>query len=380
MSGKLTKKEENKLEELVKKLKNKKVALRCWAAWALGKMGEKAGKVIPALIEALKDENTDVRSTVVLAFGNMGEKAIPALIEASKDKDANVRSKVVRALERMDDKAGKGMPVLIEALNDKNWVVRMKAAQALGAMGEIAKKAVSVLIEALNDENASARSAAAWALGMKGEKAKKSAIHALKLQISKEKDKDTKFQHALSLIRVEGKEGEGTGVIEKMKKRGELNMAQIFSYERLCQKLAIKQNINTTTKKIQSITQLGETQIDSNEKQELIKQISELKEQNTKLTVQIEQFISFQRDPWNVHIRQLTDIYQQLERDDLTEEKKKELERKAATLSNLGKVLPPYPEKKKKFFEKWTWEKFLAAIVGAIISGIVGFLTAWFIR
>ncbi len=57
-----------------------------------------------------------------------------------------------------------GVPALIEALKDTEWDVRSGAAKGLGGIGPEAKAAVPALIEALKDENELVRMAADKAL------------------------------------------------------------------------------------------------------------------------------------------------------------------------------------------------------------------------
>jgi HEAT repeats len=64
-----------------------------------------AAKVIPALIEALKDKDGDVRRSSAIGLGNFGEEAkdaIPALQLAQHDHDARVRESAGVALTRID--------------------------------------------------------------------------------------------------------------------------------------------------------------------------------------------------------------------------------------------------------------------------------------
>ncbi len=66
--------------------------------------GESA-KVIPALIEALKDKDDGVRRSAALGLGSFGEQAkeaIPALKAALHDPDIRVREAAGRALSRID--------------------------------------------------------------------------------------------------------------------------------------------------------------------------------------------------------------------------------------------------------------------------------------
>ena len=92
---------------------------------------EKIGKpAVPALIEALKNEDSEVRWEAAIVLRKAGDKsAVPALTEALKDKDSEVRRKAAYALGWIGDKSA--IPALTEALKDKDSLVRMYATQAL---------------------------------------------------------------------------------------------------------------------------------------------------------------------------------------------------------------------------------------------------------
>ncbi len=239
MSGKLTKKEEKEIEKLIKQLKDEDEDVRWEAALALVMIDEKAEKAVPALIVALKDEAENVRRSAARALGMIGEKAdeaVPALIEALKDEERRVRFAAARALGMISEKAEKAVPVLIVALKDEAENVRRSATRALGMIGE---KSVPALIEALKDEDEKVRKGVAQALGMISEKAEKAVPH-LKEQLTKEKGTFAKYSFAMALTKIERKRGEGTRIIEVMKKKGKLNEWQIRQYNRLCQELDLK--------------------------------------------------------------------------------------------------------------------------------------------
>jgi HEAT repeat protein len=66
-----------------------------------------AAKVVPALAEALKDRETDVRLSAAIGLGNFGEQAldaIPALQAVQHDRDARIREAASVALSRIDPK------------------------------------------------------------------------------------------------------------------------------------------------------------------------------------------------------------------------------------------------------------------------------------
>ena len=131
--------------------------------------------------------------------------------------------------------------------------MREKVALALGDFGEKAEKAVPALIEALKDENVEVCSAAAQALGMIGEKAEKAVPH-LKEQLKKKKKSDFKYQFAMALTRLEGKRGEGTRIIEEMKKKGELKEWNEIQYDNLCQEMDIKTEAKSLSDAVQQLS------------------------------------------------------------------------------------------------------------------------------
>ena len=64
-----------------------------------------AATVVPALIEALKDKEADIRRSAAIGLGGFGEQAkdaIPALQAALADPDARVREAAGKALTRID--------------------------------------------------------------------------------------------------------------------------------------------------------------------------------------------------------------------------------------------------------------------------------------
>ena len=69
---------------------------------------------VPSLIEALGDEDWDVRREAAWALGEIGDaRAVPSLIEALRDEDWRVREAAVEALE------GIGAPALPEL--ERTW-------------------------------------------------------------------------------------------------------------------------------------------------------------------------------------------------------------------------------------------------------------------
>ncbi len=169
--------------------KNENENVRCFAAEAIGKIGEKGtipflrealndvenviyasvkalGKIggkeaVPALTAVLvKEENKDICCAAAEALGKIREKeALPALMVALKKTDFWVSHAVERALIEIGEPT---VAALIPALKDKDSRVRCAAAEALGKIGE--KEAAPALLESLKDENNHVRYLSAKAL------------------------------------------------------------------------------------------------------------------------------------------------------------------------------------------------------------------------
>jgi len=124
-----------------------------------------ANRDVKGLIDALNYEKADIRSTVADALPEIGtdaQIALPALIEALKDGDENVRNHVAEAIHTI---AGQiSVPSLIEALKDDESWIRQMAACTLGVLGPNAKAALYALIESLKDEDTSVRKRALEAI------------------------------------------------------------------------------------------------------------------------------------------------------------------------------------------------------------------------
>jgi HEAT repeat protein len=93
-------------DELIGDLNSDKEADRIKAIRLLPQHKGDAAKVIPALIDSLKDKkNDELRWSAAIGLGYFGEEAkeaIPALQEALRDKDARVREGAAVALSRID--------------------------------------------------------------------------------------------------------------------------------------------------------------------------------------------------------------------------------------------------------------------------------------
>ncbi len=158
-----------RIQNLIDLLRSEDSRLRGVAAVELGKIGSEAKAALPALIEALKDEDQIVRRSATKALPNIGPAAVMALIEALNSEEQNVRALAADGLRDLGPEAIVAVPTLIEALKEENkWVHGFAAA----ALGEIGPEAVPALIEALNSKFLRVRAGAAEALGYIGAEAK----------------------------------------------------------------------------------------------------------------------------------------------------------------------------------------------------------------
>jgi HEAT repeat protein len=92
-------------DDLIADLKSSQEGDRLKAVRLLQQRTGDAAKVVPAMIEALKDKGGDIRLSAAIGLGYFGEQAkdaIPALQAAQGDRDARVREAAGVALSRID--------------------------------------------------------------------------------------------------------------------------------------------------------------------------------------------------------------------------------------------------------------------------------------
>jgi HEAT repeat protein len=98
-------KKEKSTNELIADLKSSREGDRIRAVRLLPQREGDATRIVPALIESLKDKQGDVRWSAAIGLGYFGEEArdaIPALQQAQRDRDARVREAAGVALSRID--------------------------------------------------------------------------------------------------------------------------------------------------------------------------------------------------------------------------------------------------------------------------------------
>ncbi len=176
---------------VIKMIKDDKMGMRLYAMDTLEEIGASPEAIIPAMINALKDENSLVSGSAVNALAKMGPAAASELVKALKDENATVRRTAAYLLGSMGlevEKHKDVVPALIKAVRDVDPV---KAA-AVEALLEIGPNAVSGLTTTLKDDDVKIRSLSAFFLGRIGPAAK-DAIPALTDAL---KDKDVSVRIA----------------------------------------------------------------------------------------------------------------------------------------------------------------------------------------
>lgn len=109
----------------------------------------------------LKGDADERRSAASFFFSNANEGSVPALVEALRDGDSWVRSGVAGALWKLGEKARPAEPALTQALADPSARVRLKAAGALEALGTPPERMAEAVAAGLEDPDVEIRADAA---------------------------------------------------------------------------------------------------------------------------------------------------------------------------------------------------------------------------
>jgi HEAT repeat protein len=166
----------------MKELDSPDAEARCQAIHALGAIGSEAEEAVPALTQILqRDPERGPRIEAALALSKMrpaSRSAVPALAEALGDEELWVRMNAAIALAGLGAESRPAVPALIKALRNEinrtnldafHFTIQEEVAIALGHASAGTPEAVPVLTDTLQTANsASLRYAAARALGMVG--------------------------------------------------------------------------------------------------------------------------------------------------------------------------------------------------------------------
>lgn len=184
---------------LMKVLLDPDYAVRQASITALAQL---APESIPVLAAALKDPKVEIRLAAVESLsqaGPQGVPALPALIEAWKDTDKNVRLRIGDLFQKLEGAAAPAAPALVQSLSEPDREIRLKACDVLGRCGGPGRVAgVPVLMQMLaKDPDRDIRTSSAWVLGQIGPEAK--AASPTLIDAVKDKERNVRL-HALEAL------------------------------------------------------------------------------------------------------------------------------------------------------------------------------------
>ena len=138
------------LSESIQQMKDKSSSSRWLAAWKIGKIGLRADLAVPVLLEALQDQEADVRSVACDAlceFSSQAGKAVPILIKQVKTRD-NV-SGALKLLRAIGPEASPAVPALIELLKDSKADSLLAIVEILDELKSGINEATPILLNRL---------------------------------------------------------------------------------------------------------------------------------------------------------------------------------------------------------------------------------------
>jgi HEAT repeat protein len=139
---------EGTAQEWIRELQNvAEPVCRHRAAEALGQRGE---DVVPDVVQCLRHDASQVRSSACLTLFRLGpaaHAAVPDLLRLLQQPTEPARLDAIRALESIGPSAVEAIDVLGEATRDQNPPIRHAATRALGAIGEPAVPTLLGILE-----------------------------------------------------------------------------------------------------------------------------------------------------------------------------------------------------------------------------------------
>lgn len=117
-------------------------AVRLQAARALGRVGDPAA--VPVLIATLQGADEQLTTQIFSSLVKLGSLAVPALLQRSKSNSAWIRWNSIRALSEIHDV--RVVPALVEALRDSDHGVAWMGAKGLAQYGKLAIQRVLELL------------------------------------------------------------------------------------------------------------------------------------------------------------------------------------------------------------------------------------------
>ncbi|MDE2723651.1 MAG: HEAT repeat domain-containing protein, partial [Gemmatimonadota bacterium] len=154
------------MDFFVAQLANGDLVARMQAVEALGQIGD--ARVVPSLLEALKDPNIQVQYIAIKALGELRDtRAVEPLVEALEHRDPGIVSTAALALGELRDTRAVE-PLITILSNTEHGVFRLGAIQTLGVLKD--PRATALLTEQLDDTSVQVRRIATEALGEIGDR------------------------------------------------------------------------------------------------------------------------------------------------------------------------------------------------------------------
>lgn len=181
-------------------LKSENQGVRLAAARALGDLGLEGDLAQEALECALSDDEFSVRDHAIDAVLILGDKAVEPATKALQRKEA--RAGAARLLGRIGPGAKKAVPALIQALQDEDRrEVRLDILYAMGAIGPVPASSVPTLTSDLGKDDVHVQIGATYALGKVGKEAK-SALPAIQENFKNTQDQRLKMVSAWAMAEI----------------------------------------------------------------------------------------------------------------------------------------------------------------------------------
>ncbi|MHA1673218.1 MAG: HEAT repeat domain-containing protein [Promethearchaeota archaeon] len=148
------------MEPVTKLLEHEDYTYRRIAAYILGKIGNPDS--VEVLVEALGDDNPDVRKSAAQALNRIGEPSIALLIRALGNISKDVRASAVWSLSKMGAMA---VEPLLETLSSEVKDIRASGVWALTKLG---RPSIGPLVKLIIHDEKNTRETAIWGLSKIG--------------------------------------------------------------------------------------------------------------------------------------------------------------------------------------------------------------------
>ncbi len=196
------------VEKCIRNLQNYEFPhTRAYAAKVLGQMGPAARPAVPALLEALRDEDGQVSRAAAEALGKIrpGPDAIPGLMACLKNPRPFTRMQAAESLGCIGPPAQEAVPALKEALEDKDVLMRLTTAEALYKITGSAQPYLPIVIPVLESQKGFIRARAAQVLTAMGPDAK-DALPELRAALDKDLPSGVREDIQEAIEKIGGKE------------------------------------------------------------------------------------------------------------------------------------------------------------------------------